>query len=200
MIDPKYGFVYHTQEQLPTWTKGVLDFSAGIVFYSEHYYGGIAVNHFTQPKESFFDSAGKETRLPMKLTANFGTIIDLKKRLGSEKSLGDLSISPNVIFQYQSRFTGGAVYTTINYGMYLTCYPMVVGAWFRQGFTNADAAIFLVGLEQEIFKVGFSYDFTIPSKKFGSLPTGGAYELSAQFYLPCPHKTKRIQKINCPRF
>jgi type IX secretion system PorP/SprF family membrane protein len=198
MIDPKYGFVYHTQENLPTWTTGVLDFSTGVVFYSEHYYGGIAVNHFTQPKESFFDNKGNETRIPMKLTANFGAILDLKRSVRQEKTLGDMSLSPNVIFQYQTRFTDGAVYSTINYGMYWSCYPMVVGAWFRQGFKNADAAIFMVGIEQEHFKVGYSYDFTIPSTfKPG---TGGAHEVSALFYLPCPEKTRRIQRINCPKF
>ena len=202
MIDPKYGFVYRTAENLPTWTKVVADFSAGVVVYSDHYYGGIAVNHFTQPKESFFDYDGKETRVPMKMTANVGAMIDIKKYMKTEKTFGDVSLSPNVIFQYQSRFTGGAVYTTINYGMYLACYPMVVGAWFRQGFTNADAAIFLAGIEHNHFKVGYSYDFTIPSNpdKYSKPKTGGAHEVSAQFYLPCPEKSRRIRNINCPKF
>lgn len=200
MIDPKYGFVYHTQENLPTWNKGVFDFSAGVVFYSEHYYGGIAVNHFTQPKESFFDNTGKETYIPMKITANFGAILDIKQNQRTEKSMGDMSVSPNIIFQYQTRFTGGAEYSTINYGMYWTFYPMAIGAWFRQGFSNADAAVFMVGVEQEHFKVGFSYDFTIPSNKANKMGTGGSYEVSALFYLPCPEKTKRIQKISCPKF
>jgi len=199
MIDPKYGFVYHTQEFLPTNTAGVFDFSTGVIFYSEHYYGGLAVHHFTQPKESFFDNTGKETRIPMKITANFGAIFDIKQSMKSEKSIGDMSISPNLIFQYQTRFTDGAAYSTINYGMYWSCYPMAVGAWFRQGFKNADAAIFLVGLEQEHFKIGYSYDFTIPSvdNKPG---TGGSHEVSVVFYLPCPEKSRRIQKINCPKF
>ena len=198
MIDPKYGFVYHTNEKFPTWTKGVADFSAGITFYSDHYYGGIAVNHFTQPKESFYDYDGKETRLPLKITGNFGAVLDIKKYLNSEKTLGDVSISPNVIFQYQSRFVGGAVYTTINYGMYLSCYPMVIGAWFRQGFKNPDAAIFLAGIEHNYFKIGYSYDFTLPSKN--KMNTGGAHEVSVQIYLPCPEKSRRIRNINCPKF
>ncbi|MCL2132137.1 MAG: PorP/SprF family type IX secretion system membrane protein [Lentimicrobiaceae bacterium] len=200
MIDPKYGFVYRTAEKLPTHTKGVFDFSTGIVFYSEHFYGGLAVNHFTQPKESFYDVNDKETRLPMKITANFGAVLDIKQGVKTEKSLGDMSLSPNIIFQYQNRFTDGAVYSTINYGMYWTFYPMAIGAWFRQGFRNADAAIFLVGLEQEHFKVGYSYDFTIPSKDNNKPSTGGAHEISAQFYLPCPQVSRRIQRINCPKF
>ena len=202
MIDPKYGFVYKTAEDLPTWTKGVADFSAGVVFYSEHYYAGIAINHFTQPSESFYDNKDKETRLPIKLTGNFGAIIDIKKYMKTEKTLGDMSLSPNIILQYQSRFTGGAPYSTINYGMYFTCHPMVIGAWFRQGFKNPDAAIFLAGIEHNNFKIGYSYDFTIPSspKNYGKPSTGGSHEISVQIYLPCPEKTRRIQRINCPRF
>jgi type IX secretion system PorP/SprF family membrane protein len=201
MIDPKYGFVYHTAEKFPTFTKVIPDFSAGIAFYSEHYYGGIAAHHFTQPKESFFDNKGNETRLPMKLTANFGAMIDFKRYLRTEKTLGDMSLSPNVIFHYQSKISGGALYTSVNYGMYFSCYPMVVGAWFRQGFKNPDAAIFLVGLEQNILKIGFSYDFTIPSEReYKKGKTGGAYEVSAQFYLPCPVRERRIRNLNCPRF
>jgi type IX secretion system PorP/SprF family membrane protein len=201
MIDPKYGFVYHTQENFPTFTKVIADFSAGIAFYSEHYFGGIAVNHFTQPRESFYDNKDTITRLPLKLTANFGTMINLTQQLRAEKTLGDFSLSPNVIFQYQSRFVGGAVYTTVNYGMYVSCYPMMIGAWFRQGFKNFDAVIFSVGLEQKILKIGYSYDFTIPSNKEYKKPlTGGSHEVSAQFYFPCPQKNPRIPHLVCPRF
>jgi len=200
MIDPKYGFIYSTAENFATYTKGIADFSTGLIFYSDHYYGGIAVHHFTQPKESFFDNTGKETRVPMKITGNFGAVIDLKKYQKTKKTVGDVSISPNLIFQYQSRFTGGAVYTTINYGTYVSLYPMVIGAWFRQGFKNADAAIFLAGVEYEFLKVGYSYDFTIPSTNNNKMKTGGAHEVSAQFYLPCPKKHPRIRNINCPKF
>jgi len=201
MIDPKYGFVYRTNENLPTYTKVIADFSAGIAFYSEHYYGGVAVNHFTQPRESFFDNKGKETRLPIKMTAHFGAMIDIKQAQRMERTLGDVAISPNIIFQYQSRFTGGAVYTTLNYGTYFSFYPMTVGVWFRQGFDYMDAAIFSVGLElQKILKIGYSYDFTIPSNKIAKPLTGGSHEVSAQFYFRCPERSTRIPHLDCPRF
>jgi len=82
--------------------------------------------------------------------------------------------------------------------MYLSCFPMVVGAWFRQGFENPDAVIFLAGIEHNYFKIGYSYDFTIPSQS--KMKTGGAHEVSAQIYLPCLEKTRRIRNINCPKF
>ncbi len=207
MIDAKFGFVYQTAEKLERYIKGVADFSAGIVFYSDKFYGGVAVNHFTQPRESFYNNTGQETRIPMKISGNFGAMIDIKQQQRREKSIGDMSISPNLIFQYQSKLTGGESYSYLNLGLYYTWYPMVVGLWYRQGllregqYTNRpDAFVFLAGIEYAFFKVGYSYDFTIPAMKIGKPSTGGAHEVSAQFYLPCPVKSRRVRHINCPKF
>jgi len=207
MIDPKSGFVYKTMEKLDVYTKGVADFSTGIVFYSDKFYGGIAAHHFTQPNESFYYNSGKEARLPMKLSGNFGAVFELKQYQRREKNVGDMAISPNIIFQYQNRFSGGASYAYVNVGMYYAVYPMVLGVWYRNGllrdgkYTNRpDAAVFLAGIEYEFFKIGYSYDFTIPAGKINKMKTGGAHEISAQFHLPCPVKTRRVRHINCPKF
>ena len=209
MIDPKSGFVYQTMEKLDLYTRGVADFSTGIVFYSDRFYGGIAAHHITQPNESFYYNNNKEARLPMKLSGNFGAVFDIKQYQRREKNVGDMSISPNLIVQYQNRFSGGLSYSYINLGLYYTWYPMVLGAWYRNGllregqFTNRpDAVVFLAGIEYSFFKVGYSYDFTIPAdnKKVNKPPTGGAHEISAQFHLPCPVKSRRVRHINCPKF
>jgi len=209
MIDPKSGFVYATSEILPSYTKGVADFSAGIVFYSDKFYGGIAVNHFTQPNESFYyRDNNKEASLPMKISGNFGAVFDVKRNQRKEKNIGDMSVSPNFIFQYQNKFSGGASYSYINLGLYYTWYPMVMGIWYRNGllreeqYTNRpDAVVFLAGIEYSILKVCYSYDFTIPDEKKVNKPqTGGAHEISAQFHLPCPVISRRVRHINCPKF
>ena len=217
MIDPKSGFVYQTGEKLELYTKGVADFSTGIVFYSDKFYGGIAAHHFTQPNESFYYLSGKEARLPMKISANFGAMFDLKQHQRREKNIGDMSLSPNLILQYQNKFSDGAPYSYINLGMYYTWYPMVLGAWYRNGLfrkmkdtdgkkyqysNRPDAVMFLAGIEYSIFKVCYSYDFTIPSgsNKQNKMQTGGAHEVSAQFHLPCPVKARRVRHINCPKF
>ena len=211
MIDPRSGFVLETKEKLETYKKGIADFSTGIAFYSDKYYGGVAVHHFTQPKESFYNSNGTETRIPMKISGNFGALLDIKKQLRREKNIGDMSISPNVIFQYQNRFakdTGSASYSYINVGLYYTFYPMVVGLWYRNGllrdgqYTNRpESVIFLAGIEYSFFKIGYSYDFTIPGNKaVPKMNTGGAHEISVQFKLPCPVKERRVRHINCPKF
>jgi type IX secretion system PorP/SprF family membrane protein len=220
MIDPKYGFVYETKEKLETYTKWVADFATGIVFYSDKIYGGVAVHHFTQPRESFYDNKGDETRIPIKLSGNFGALLDLKKRFRREKNIGDMTISPNIVLQYQGGISKSITsYSYLNLGLYYGCYPMIVGVWYRNGlFRNKDqsipnpnnksipnpnrwdALVFLAGIEYSFFKIGYSYDFTIPDKEMGKPNTGGAHEVSMQFHLPCPVKARRVRHINCPKF
>jgi type IX secretion system PorP/SprF family membrane protein len=210
MIDPKAGFVKPTMENLDTYTKILADFSTGIIFYSDKYYGGVAVHHFTQPKESFYDNDDRTARLPMKISANFGAVFDVKKQYRREKNMGDMSISPNVIFQYQNRFVKDTVsesYSYINIGLYYTVYPMVLGLWYRNGllregqYTNRpDAFVILAGIEYDFLRIGYSYDFTLPDNKTKRMRTGGSHEISAQFHLPCPQKTRRVRHINCPKF
>ncbi len=196
MIDPKYGFIYETQEHVKYLSKGIADFSAGLVIYSDKVYGGLAVNHFTQPKEGFVTEADDMSRLPMKMTAHVGALLNLNKHKDkSTKRLGDMSISPNLIFQYQAKISGGAAYATMNYGAYFNYYPLTIGVWLRNGFDNVDALIFLFGIEYEFFKIGYSYDMGISIK--GS---GGTHEVSTQFKLPCPVKARRIRALNCPSF
>ena len=51
MIDARRGFVWNTNEQIPSQTKTNLDFSAGLLGYSKKYFVGLAVHHITQPEE-----------------------------------------------------------------------------------------------------------------------------------------------------
>ncbi len=197
MIDPKFGFVYETQEHLNYLSKGLLDFSFGALFYAERFYGGFTANHFTQPKEGFLVSGDQNAcRLPMKLTVHGGAVFNIKRESKMHNSYGDMSISPNLVFQYQSRLSGGAAYTTLNLGTYYNVYPLSVGAWYRMGFNNPDALILLFGIEYLNVKMGYSYDITI--SEFSE--TGGAHEVSLQVQLPCPEKGPRTRPIKCPVF
>ncbi|MBR6920455.1 MAG: type IX secretion system membrane protein PorP/SprF [Bacteroidales bacterium] len=197
MIDPKFGFVYETREDVKYLSKGLLDFSLGMIIYSDKVYGGVAVNHFTQPKEGFLmDGYNSMSNLPMKITAHGGAVFNIKQTSKSHTSFGDMSISPNLIFQYQAKMSNGAAYTTLNVGTYYNVYPLTVGLWYRMGFENPDAVIALFGFEYDRVKLGYSYDITI--SKFTE--TGGAHEVSLQIQLPCPEKTRRIHPIKCPKF
>ena len=170
MIDPKYGFVYETNETAPAkQSKAIADFSAGFIGYTKNFYFGLAVNHVTRPYEGFISVS----RLPIKWTAHVGGYFDLKRRSRKSRSFGDISISPNIIYQHQMEFH------QLNYGFYLNYYP------------------FAVGLQHERVRVAYSYDLTV--SKLANL-SGGAHEVSLQLLLPCPERKRVMKDLVCPTF
>ena len=227
MIDPRYGFVYQTNEQLGDIDQiNSLDFSFGFLGYTPHLYFGVAIKHiatlnfgkttgysFINPDADgkFYDN--------IKYTAHIGANFDLKRKSKKETSFGDISLSPNFIYEHQLGFN------YFNEGLYAKFYPFTVGVWCRHGLTykynydqyvprpdgtgidtipgtgkifNTDAVIFMFGLEYNMFKVAYSYDLTI--SRLASATTGGSHEVSVQISLPCPKKRKAIKDLKCPSF
>ncbi len=179
MIDPRRGFVWNTNEIVPAQSKYNADFSAGILGYSatKHYFFGFAANHITQPDEGLLGVS----RLPAKFTIHGGFTIDLDQRNGSS------SISPNILFQQQQKFT------QLNLGLYYTKESFVAGLWFR----TSDAVIVLVGIQKKQFRFGYSYDVTI-SKLAGN--TAGSHEVSMQLQFTCKKPKPKYRPIICPVF
>lgn len=176
MIDARRGFVWNTQEIIPTTSKSNLDFGAGILGYSKRYFIGASFHHLTQPDEGLQGTS----KLPLKITGHAGAIIPLEK--GS-----DSYISPNVLFMQQQNFT------QLNLGLYFVRGSFVGGLWYR----NSDAFIVLIGLQTDHFKVGYSYDVTV--SKLAS-NTAGSHELSMQLQFECRPKKKKYRTISCPSF
>ena len=56
----------------------------------------------------------------------------------------------------------------------------------------------MLGLVQESFKFGYSYDITLSELKLSN--TLGAHELSFTLFLPCRAKGKSFNTISCPQF
>jgi type IX secretion system PorP/SprF family membrane protein len=152
-----------------------------MLFYSNKVYGGIAVNHLTEPEESFMRPVDG-SRLPMKITGHIGALLPLGGGRDAETY-----ISPNILYQKQRDFQ------QLNVGVYVAKAPLVGGLWFRPG----DAFIALVGLQQGIFKFGYSYDLTVSKLASAS---GGSHELSLGVQFPCKPKKKRFRTIRCPSF
>lgn len=179
-----------TQESPPERLNiGLVDFSSGLLFgYNERLYGGVAVHHLTQPNNSFYSNG--DSNLDMKITVHAGALVDMRDGLRSG-DVEDLSLSPNIMYQQQGKFH------QLNLGMYLNVYPFVLGAWFRHNFENPDAVIALIGFQQERFKVGYSYDYTVSRL---TNATGGAHEISFAWQFACGQKTVKQKAIKCPRF
>jgi type IX secretion system PorP/SprF family membrane protein len=177
MIDARRGFVWNTQEVVPSQSKKNVDFSAGILGYTKNYFFGIAADHINQPDEGLLGSSP----LPAKFTAHAGAMIQIGGR-GSEQYL-----SPGILFQAQQKFQ------QLNLGLQYIRDAFVAGIWYR----NTDAVIALVGLQNKNFKFGYSYDVTV-SKLAGN--TAGSHEISLQILFECKPKKKKYRTISCPSF
>jgi len=185
-IHPRFGFIYDTGERPPTEpTQRTADFSAGVLGYSDRFFAGIAVDHLTEPNVSFYSTS----KLPRRYTVHMGGIIDLEHH--RRRRIEDPSISPNILFMKQQNFE------QLNYGLYFNKYPFVGGLWFRQGFSNPDAFIALIGIQTSVVKIGYSYDLTVSKLSDAS---GGSHEVSFTVQFGCPPKVRRIRKIVCPAF
>ena len=190
-INPETGFTYGIDGiTKPDKTSRMsLDFNFGMLVSGNQWYGGLAVSHLTQPNQAFYS----EDRVPMKITLHGGGFLNVseEERRQSSLGLGSPIISPNIVYQYQ----GGMHY--FNYGVYLDWVPFLVGVWFRHGTENIDAFIFQVGVQQDYFKVGYSYDVTV-SKLSNS--TAGSHEVTLGLLLPVPEQKKKVKAIRCPSF
>jgi len=182
MIDPRYGFIYETNETKVADTKGNLDISAGVLAFSKQYFGGVALHHLTQPKEGFVDA--DKARLPIKITMHVGAIIPLDES-------DDASVSPNILYQKQQDFQ------QLNLGVYVHKGPIVGGLWYRQAEKNSDAFIALVGFQQGMVKFGYSYDITLSKLSNAS---AGSHEFSFALQFECRPKKRKFRAISCPSF
>jgi len=169
-------------------SAGVADFGAGIFLsYDDLVYGGIAMDHLTQPYIGF--SATNPSPLYMKLTAHAGANINL--RGGSSDDEHEFSLSPNILYQQQFQFH------QLNVGLYLTIDPFIGGVWFRHNFENPDAVIPMLGFHWKDLRISYSYDYSLSKLKDVS---GGAHEVSASWQFACGEKRRHIRAIKCPSF
>ena len=181
MIDPRRGFVYQTNDVPRGGSISNVDFSAGVIGYSDKFFAGFAVHHLTQPNESLITGTSP---LPMKFTGHMGAKISLSN---NKYSTNDASIAPNIMYRAQGTFQ------QLNMGLYLTKGALTGGVWYR----NKDAFIVLIGVTSEHFKFGYSYDLTV--SKLG-MQSGGSHELSMTLNFNCKKPVKKFRTISCPSF
>ncbi len=184
MIDPRRGFVYPTNDLSRGGTSSGVDFSAGVIGYTDKFFFGFATHHLNEPNESLMNSV--DVPLPMRYTAHLGAVMPLEMNGGRYAKNKDF-ISPNIIFTQQGTFQ------QLNMGLYIKKSSLTGGIWYR----NKDAFIITLGLESEYIKVGYSYDVTISKLSLGS---GGSHEVSMGFNFACRPKKKSFRTISCPSF
>jgi len=186
-INPTQGFIYQTNEPLPTQSVSFPNFGAGILGYSKNFYFGFAMHNIIEPNQSFYGS--QDGILPRRYTAHTGLMIPLEKRRNP-----DAFISPNFLFMMQQNFT------QMNFGFYVNKGPLVSGLWFRQTlgqFGNSDAIIALLGFRKDRLKFGYSYDITVSSARPAAQ---GSHEVSLAVDWCLNTRPGGFKPIKCPEF
>lgn len=167
-IDARKGFVYNTNE-IPTssMTRSVIDFSTGLLLYTKHYYGGVAVHHLTQPDVGFMGVSV----LPMKISLQVGATYKIKT----------VTFSPNAILIKQQDFQMFVPSLLMEYK------HIVIGGSYRTG----DATIATVGFKNKYIRVCYSFDYTISNLTIKN--TGGSHEVQLLYYLN--YQKRRLDKV-----
>ena len=179
-IHPINGISLPTNELQPdVLNKTIFDAGAGLLAYSGKYYGGVSLHHLTTPNEGILDiNNGLIEGLPLRLSLHGGAQFIVKE--GNKRQPASF-ISPNILFLKQGD------QGQVNVGAYYSMGLVFAGGWYRHAFGNPDAAIAMVGFSYNVFKIGYSYDFTLSSLS----PTGGSHEISLVLNL---ENSERLRK------
>jgi len=204
MIDDFYltGLINpYTTETYPTsLTKTYIDYSSGILLSYKNIFFGLAAHHLTEPNEAFKEESDYSI-LPTKYTLHCGWSVPMFRR-GLRRA--DYTLSPNFLMQQQG------TNRQLNYGIYLTKGPLIIGSWYRDNLElEYDAIILQVGIIQSWWQFSYSYDKTV--SKLIHTKTG-AHEISLllRFANRKSKKTsckevykrrkRRVGAIKCPSF
>jgi len=163
------------------------DFGFGVVVnYSDRYSLGLAAHHLNAPVETLSEINQKRT--PMSLSAHFISYFPLRFGKFDKR---EMVLSPGAYFrqqQFQNFFSAG---------MNIAYDPVFVGIWFRAaGGFNPEATIFMVGLEQNEYRIVYNYDYKLATAK-GDFPATGAHEIVLTWKI---HPKKKIQAIKCSKY
>ncbi len=172
-LDPNYGIHGVSNEAYSDPNFSYFDASAGMLFYNETLFMGIAGHHLNKPAQSH--SADSLSVLYPKYTLHVGARFPFLYRNAMRRMF---DFSPQIILQKQGAFT------QINYGFFINRRGISAGAWLRQNITlQNDALIFLVGFISDSWQLTYTYDWTISG--LAGL-TSGSHEVTLSFLLKDP--------------
>lgn len=173
------GTVIPTQEIAPdNLSKVVFDVSTGFLIYGPSFYGGISLKHLNTPNEALLDiNQNLNAGLPLRLTIHGGAQITLQE--GNKRREGSF-ISPNIMYIKQGDFG------QINAGTYAGLGLLYGGIWYRYAQTNSDAAIVLIGVRKDFFRIGYSFDIPV-NPNLNLENSGGSHEISVIFNFEKPN-------------
>jgi len=167
-------------------SRTYLDIGAGFLFYNPHFYAGVSAKHLNTPDEGFIRfNENLESGLPVRWSVHGGAQISLREKNRLQSAI---FVAPNVTYIQQGDFgqiTGGA---------YMGFGKIFAGGSYRHAFSNPDAAIVTVGVQQGIYKIGYSIDLTVSD--LATQGTGGTHELSVIINFENSESFKNNRKRN----
>ncbi|MGE0077256.1 MAG: PorP/SprF family type IX secretion system membrane protein [Bacteroidales bacterium] len=165
------------------------DFSLGVAGDWENVYGGIAVHHILQPVEATY--MGQDAYIPRKYTVHLGADFNLYKWYKFKEVL---VFSPNVIYIQQDDFN------QLNLGFYFSRHRIVAGLWLRENLSmNSHSFILTAGYSDDVFRMGYSYDFSVFQHGFRGLPTS-SHEVTLGWNFEYKKGRRKYRYIKCPKF
>ena len=150
-----------------------LDAAFSSLLYSKYFWAGFNVDHLIPYKASFF---GEDATVPLRIALTGG--INWIYRSKGWRDPYDETITFATLMQHQGQFN------QMDIGATWTKHIFQIGLWYR-GFlpinatTSRDAAVCIVGLNFDTFKVAYSYDVSVSSLLNAS---SGSHEISLQFF------------------
>jgi type IX secretion system PorP/SprF family membrane protein len=164
VIDPRYGFVYQTQEITGNDTKDMFDAQVGLLISHHNFVYGVAFHHITQPNEGF----GVVSPLPLKITAHATYVGRISNHF---------RISPTFIYMKQDDFEMFLPSLAFEF------WKVRLGAGFRASITNS--VNFMAGYSFGRFSLGYSFDLTVSSL---GMQSGGSHEGHVAVRFNCKNK------------
>lgn len=164
--------------------NAVFDVGTGILVYGRKAYAGFSVKHLNSPDKSLLDiNENLGAGLPMRMALHGGMEIPLQK--GNIRGQGAF-LSPNLLIVKQGEFA------QVNGGAYFGAGNFFGGLWYRNTLRNSDAAIALFGVRYGIFRLGYSFDFTLNGLTLQR--TNGTHELSLTINFEDSDEAKRRRR------
>ncbi|MGZ3866178.1 MAG: PorP/SprF family type IX secretion system membrane protein [Bacteroidia bacterium] len=181
--------------ETPPQTKTFADIGAGILLYSEKYWGGVSMYHINKPNESFYND--ENAKLPVKYSVHGGVKYLINKDENDEAQMKYVS----GVFNYR----GQNKFDQLDVGVYYAQNFVTFGLWYRglptkhykPGYANNDAVAIIMGVKTKKVNIGYSFDITI--SKLAGL-TKGAHEVTLQYRICVKQKKKRKLAVPCPKF
>jgi type IX secretion system PorP/SprF family membrane protein len=174
-LDPIYGQNQPSAETVPDNNNRFLpDFGAGVLFYNDRYFFGLAADHLSEPNQSIYSE--DPSHLPRKYTAHFEVNLPWFHPGHARKYV---KLNPNVIIQSQGKEFN------VTYGIYANRKNFSLGMWNRLTTRKSADVILMAGFHGKQLKTAISYDLNVTGV---GLQSHGAIELSISYLLRNPGK------------